>query len=65
MPEQKQQWENFITSSYPEGGFELTPRAVVCDLHFDENDMVKRMNKTILNKGSCPKHVYVFHSAIT
>lgn len=43
-----------INSSYPEGLSLPTSRVVVCDLHFEANDIVKRGEKKYLVDGAVP-----------
>lgn len=55
-------WMEIIKASYPEGQNLPSSRIVICDLHFDGEDILKKAGKTVLKEGALPKHLYViFH----
>lgn len=47
-------WMEIIKSSYPEGVVVPTTKPVVCDLHFDVNDISKRGVRTMLANNALP-----------
>lgn len=47
-------WMKIIKSSYPRGMEIPTTTIVVCDLHFNENDIIKCGERRILAANSIP-----------
>lgn len=55
MPvKQNETWMKIIKSSYPDGVEIPTSRIVICDLHFDKNDILKIGDRTTLTKSAIP-----------
>lgn len=51
-----------IKSSYPDGQDLPLSRVLTCDLHFDQEDILIKAEKTVLKDGAMPKCFYVFFS---
>lgn len=49
-----------IKSSYPDRQDFPLSRILICDLHFDAKDILKKTEKTVLADGALPKHLCVF-----
>lgn len=57
----KDKWMEIIKSSYPEGKPFPFSRVVVCDLHFDVNEIQKKGDIRCLIENALPKITYVLN----